>query len=284
MFLSAKFEIIGPATLFILVLTAESAAYALALYPSSPTLWYINLEVFNVFQESHYLLSSYISISYFQLVFVGLPLFITGCCGLIFKQQLALATASSLSLIFVCFIWCTWLVSHHSLYQSLTFPYRSMDARTLLGGVLLITNLLSCVISHMSFLRSRSGPSVTMPVPPIRFRTNVLSRSGDSHWVPYRISLYGEVREGIGRLTLANISAPITDAVDNLMEAFRRVGFLSHSPGKGEGRGVKEPPRRTIAPVMRRILVRVRHLGNASYPDYVLAVHRHYRVVSGFIG
>jgi len=49
---SAKLQIIGPTALFLAVLAGECAAYALQMSPSSPTLWYLNLVWFGIFQRS----------------------------------------------------------------------------------------------------------------------------------------------------------------------------------------------------------------------------------------
>src|SRR5262249_43137948 len=114
----AKLQMIGPATVFAVLLVAESAAYALALHPSSPLLWSLNLQLFGIFQKGHYLLSSQIDIAYFQIVGIGMPLLLFAGYGLVFKRPFALATASSLSFIYVAFLLCAAYVCDESWRQA----------------------------------------------------------------------------------------------------------------------------------------------------------------------
>jgi hypothetical protein len=151
----AKLQIIGPATLFAVLLAAESAVYALGSYPSSQALWSINLQLFGIFQKSHYVLSSYISIAYFQFFFIGLPLFLIACGGLIFKCRFVLAIASSLSFVYVSFLLCAWYICDQSWHQA-SFIVTGISAGPdiYLVSALLGASLLSFVVSHMSYLRA----------------------------------------------------------------------------------------------------------------------------------
>ena len=151
----ARLEIIGPAIVFAALLAAESAAYALDLYPSSQMLWSLNLELFGIFQKGHYILTAYVDIAYFQIACIGLPLLLMGCCGLVFKRPLALATASSLSFIYVTFLISASYVSEEAWRQApsvvahaASFPGACVTA------VLVGASLLSLVVSHMSYLRA----------------------------------------------------------------------------------------------------------------------------------
>src|SRR5262245_26192603 len=95
----AKLQLIGPVALFVAIAAAEAAAYGLAQSPSSQTLWYVNIEVFGVFQRSHYHLSNYVDVQYLQLFAVALPLLCAGLVGYAVRQQLLLAVASNLSFV-----------------------------------------------------------------------------------------------------------------------------------------------------------------------------------------
>jgi len=141
----ARLQIIGPVTLFAALLAAEIAAHALAAYPSSQTLWSINLRLFGIFQTGHEVLSSQIKIEHFQFGGIGLPLFVTACYGFVFNRRLALAIASSLTFIFVAFLLCGCYLYDHSWHQT-SFV---VTAVPLLGA-----SLLSCVVSHMTYLRA----------------------------------------------------------------------------------------------------------------------------------
>jgi len=141
----ATLQIIGPVTLFAALLAAEIAAYALASYPSSQILWSVNWQLFGIFQRGHYILSSQIKIAYFQAVFIGLPLFVTACYGVALNHRLALAIASSLTFIYVAFLLYACYVYDHSWQQT----FFVVTAIPLFGA-----SLLSCVVSHMSYLRA----------------------------------------------------------------------------------------------------------------------------------
>jgi hypothetical protein len=149
----ANLQIIGPATVFAMLVAAESAAYALALHPSSPTLWSLNLQLFGIFQKGHYLLSSRIDVAYFQLVGIGMPLLLLACYGLLFKRPLALAAASSLSFIYVMFLLCAAYVCDEAWRQT-PFDIARIPSGpgVAVVGLLLGASLLSLIVSHMSYL------------------------------------------------------------------------------------------------------------------------------------
>jgi hypothetical protein len=149
----AKLQMIGPATVFAALLAAESAAYALALHPSSPTLWSLNLQLFGIFQKGRYVLSSQVDIAYFQIVGIGLPLLLAACYGLVFKHRFALAAASSLTFMYVAFLLCAaytydvaWRMAPFDIAHILSGPGAAVV------GLLLGASLLSLIVSHMSYL------------------------------------------------------------------------------------------------------------------------------------
>ena len=103
----AKLQAIGPVCLFVAVLGAEGGAWALSHWPSSEILWFVNLQTFGIFQKSHYLLSSHVSIQYLQLLIV-MPMFMTACLGLVFEYRPLLFVASNLSFLYVTFLAYAW--------------------------------------------------------------------------------------------------------------------------------------------------------------------------------
>ena len=154
----ARLQLIGPAALFAALLGADSAAYALATFPSSATLWRINLGLFGVFQKADYVLSGYVDVAYFQLLFVGLPLVVMAGCGFVFRRTLLLAIACNLSFVYASFLLCSWYMCEQSWRQASLTPVSLMftvPAGPDLGviGLLLGASLLSVVVSHMSYLR-----------------------------------------------------------------------------------------------------------------------------------
>jgi hypothetical protein len=149
----AKLQIIGPATVFAMLLAAESAAYALALHPSSPMLWSLNLQLFGIFQKGRYVLSSQVDIAYVQIVGIGLPLLLAAGYGLAFKRRFALAAASSLTFMYVAFLLCAaytcdvaWRLAPFDIARILSGPGAAVV------GLLLGASLLSLIVSHMSYL------------------------------------------------------------------------------------------------------------------------------------
>ena len=86
-----KLQLLGPLTVFIAVLAAETAVCALAANPTSETLWYINLKLFGIFQKSHYIMSDLTTVPGSQLIFIALPIFATSCYGVFRNQTLPLA-------------------------------------------------------------------------------------------------------------------------------------------------------------------------------------------------
>src|SRR5260370_38678020 len=102
-----KFEslqIVGPLALFCAVGAAECAAYGLSSAPSSEWMWYLNLKLFGMFQQSHYTASEYLGLERAQLLLVALPLFAMGCAGIAFRRSLLLALSSNLSFVYIGFV------------------------------------------------------------------------------------------------------------------------------------------------------------------------------------
>jgi hypothetical protein len=160
----AKLQLIGPAVVFLAVLSAESAVYALQYSPTSEFLWYLNLKAFGAFQRSYYILNNHVDIGGFQFLFIALPLFLVAVLGFAFRRPLALAIASNLSFVYVSFVvYCSYMYDGFSQQASLSVasaavawtvrssPYLSMIA-PLFGF-----SLLSFVISHIAYFRTFSN-------------------------------------------------------------------------------------------------------------------------------
>ncbi len=163
----AKLQIIGPAVLSAAIVAGELAAHALALKPSSEIIWYLNLQLFGVFQRSHYILSDHFAIPYFQLLFVAAPILLFTWIGLAFHRSLPIAVASSLSLVYSCFLAYAWQMVETpslqaaSLAGSLNSSAMNFSAFSFSAGshayvltILLFLSLVSCIASHFSFIRT----------------------------------------------------------------------------------------------------------------------------------
>ncbi len=149
----AKLQFLGPAVVFLAVLTAEGAAFGLAHMPTSEILWRANLEYFLVFQRSYYLLSSAIDLPYAQLFIIALPLFAVATYGLLSGREIALAIASNLSFIYTAFLICSGLSFQASaVAASLTGVAVSIGPGIYLPLVLAGVGLLSFLVSHYRYL------------------------------------------------------------------------------------------------------------------------------------
>jgi len=151
----SKLQLIGPIFLFVAVLAAEGAAYALSVFPSSAPLWYANLKLFGMFQRSYYVVDSYTGIPSFNLFFITLPILLLGCLGIVWRKRLLLGVSSNLSFVYAGLLIHQWmLMQPHALQASLdkiTVPASGADlylVATLLGA-----SLLSFCVSHFIYVR-----------------------------------------------------------------------------------------------------------------------------------
>jgi hypothetical protein len=157
----AKLQVIGPVFLFVAVLGADGAAWALSHSPSSEILWFVNLRVFGIFQKSYYLLSSHVGIQYIQFL-IGMSIFVTACAGLIFNRRPLLSIASNLSFLYVAFLAYAWyLVESPPQAASLAEASYHSAIMTMPSGAdlcmfiaLLAATLPSFAASHIIYFRA----------------------------------------------------------------------------------------------------------------------------------
>ena len=149
-----KLQFLGPLVLFLATLSAELAARALAYKPSSETLWYLNLEVFRLFQRSHSALAAYVDIDGFQLFGIALPIFALACVGLLMRSRLPLAMSAQFAVGYATFLLFSWQGLGQSTVQAslrvIVVP--SGENFYMIVGIL-GSCLFSCVISHVLYLR-----------------------------------------------------------------------------------------------------------------------------------
>jgi hypothetical protein len=158
---AAKLQLVGPVVLFAAVFAAESAVYALAYAPTSEILWFINLKLFGLFQQSYYVLSSVVDIEGFQLVFIALPLLLAAVLGIALKRPLLLAIASNLSLVYASFLtYCSNGFDAAPRQAALGLWGASAPPVAIPTGpylylilVLLGSSLLSFAVSHIEYFR-----------------------------------------------------------------------------------------------------------------------------------
>jgi hypothetical protein len=149
------------------IIAAELATNLLAWMPSSTFAWYLNLEVFGVFQRSHYLLSGLFGVPYFQLLFIAVPIIILACGGFAFRQRFPVAAASNLSCVYVFFLAYTWQRVGTPPLQAASLTGAASDSAFNLSGIsftfgpqvyvlfaLFIASLFSFVASQAIYLVS----------------------------------------------------------------------------------------------------------------------------------
>src|SRR5262245_14239522 len=93
----AKLELVGPVVLALVIIAAELATCMLAWRPFSAFAWYLNLELFGIFQHSHFTLSQYAAVPYLQVWFIALPILMLAAAGVACRSRLPVALASNLS-------------------------------------------------------------------------------------------------------------------------------------------------------------------------------------------
>jgi len=159
-----KLQFLGPFVLFLATLSAELAARALAYKPSSETLWYLNLEVFRLFQRSHSVLAAYIDVDGFQLFGIALPIFALACAGLVMRSRLPLAMSAQFAVGYAVFLLFAWQGPAQSTVQAslrvISVP--SGDHFYMIVAIL-GSCLFSCVISHVFYLRGDRPQVASLP-------------------------------------------------------------------------------------------------------------------------
>ena len=153
----SKLQLIGPAFLFAAVLAAEAGAYALNMFPRSEALWYVNLKVFRLFQQSYYRIDSYTGIASFDLFFIAMPILLIGCIGVLFHKRLLVAISSNLSFVYAGLLIYLYLWSYmkpRALQASLSaIAVPEGGADRYLVASLLGASLLSFCVSHFLYVR-----------------------------------------------------------------------------------------------------------------------------------
>jgi len=162
-----KLQLIGPLLLALVIVAEELATYWLAYAPSSAVAWYLNLELFGIFQHSHARLASVCNVPCLQLMFVATPILLLAIGGAALRQRLPLAVAGNLSLVYACFLGFAWLEVRTPALQAVSLSasvYTSAlgysAAKITLGphaymlATLVCASLLSAAAAHLQYLRA----------------------------------------------------------------------------------------------------------------------------------
>ena len=153
MFDNAKLELAGPVGVATVVAGAEFGAHALAYWPSSPLLWYLNLEVFRPVQYSLVAEQSVALGGLAQTLCVAAPLLGLIGIGLITRARLPLAIASSLSLIYsALLLYGSFLANNPAEAMGIALSFLWVPS-SLLAASVLLASFLSSAISHRAYWR-----------------------------------------------------------------------------------------------------------------------------------
>jgi hypothetical protein len=162
----AKLQFLGPVAVLLSVGAAEAAAFALTRIPTSQSLWYVNLKIFQIFQESAFTLQPPLNLPYAQFFLIALPLFAIAAYGLLTQRSFPLALASHLSFIYAGYlVYCLMATTQtHPLAASITGFVVTHSPNMYMPISLAAACIVSFLISHYQYLlglfdsRSRSVP------------------------------------------------------------------------------------------------------------------------------
>ena len=148
-----KLQLAGPVVVISAVASAEFGAHALAYWPSSPLLWYLNLEVFRPVEHSIVVERGLVSGDFAQILCVVLPLLALICIGLLTKVRLPLALASNLSFIYgAVLLYGSYLANAPTTKIGVKLSALWGPSFFLLGAVLL-ASAVSSAVSHRAYWR-----------------------------------------------------------------------------------------------------------------------------------
>jgi hypothetical protein len=151
----ATLQLTGPIALFAAIAAAEGAAFGLSHMPSSEWMWYLNLKWFSMFQQSHYVLKTYLGVECEQFLFVATPLLVAAFAGFAYRRHLVLAVASNLSFVYIGFVVYTWCRANNYPEQaSLSVDFVTTSKPDLILVAFLVgLSLISFVVSHISYIQ-----------------------------------------------------------------------------------------------------------------------------------
>lgn len=143
-------QLAGPLSVVAMIWCAELSAHALAIWPTSGILWYLNLEVFQSFRYS---IDSFGSgrlgneLGLIQSLWLPVGLTCLVASGLVARMKLPLAIASNLSLIYSGVLLYGGLAANHMQPSDISKP------TCFLAAAVLVISLLSSTISHRGYWR-----------------------------------------------------------------------------------------------------------------------------------
>jgi hypothetical protein len=151
-----KLQFLGPISLIAVITATEAAAHALATWPASSFLWYLNLDLLRPFQYGLPSLRDVQSLStdpFTQPIWVALALMVLVALGLHSKNRLPLAIASNFSFIYSACLLCG-IIAVNEPMATIGVTLASLrNPSGALAGAVLLASALSSTISHRSYWR-----------------------------------------------------------------------------------------------------------------------------------
>jgi hypothetical protein len=145
-------QLLGPASVVGAIVCAVIGAYALASWPTSSALWYLNLEVFRSFRYSFEGITFINSLDVdglVQSICIAMLLLVLIVAGLMMRTRLPFGIASNLSLIYSAALVYSSIVEYG--------PAASLSGLVTPAGTLalliLVLSFWSTAISHRSYWR-----------------------------------------------------------------------------------------------------------------------------------
>jgi hypothetical protein len=149
-----RLQLAGPVSVIAAVACAECGAHALAYWPSSSLLWYVDLEVFRPLQYSFGAANERLAFGDLaQTICVVAPLLALICIGMITGRRLPLALASNVSALYsAAFLYGSYVADSPAVGTGGKFAALWAPSFFLAVSILLAA-FLSSAISHRAYWR-----------------------------------------------------------------------------------------------------------------------------------
>jgi hypothetical protein len=149
-----RLQLAGPVCLITALACAELSARALAYWPTSSFVWYVNLELFRSFRDTPDALAGMPwpnGVGFAQPIAFALAALI--CLGVVAKNRLPLAIASNFGLIYsACILYGSFVASDPAAMSGMRLAALCTPSGALAMAVLL-ASILSSTISHRNYWR-----------------------------------------------------------------------------------------------------------------------------------
>jgi hypothetical protein len=151
-----KLQIVGPASVIGAIVCAVIGAHALATWPTSSALWYLNLEVFRSFRysfEGVTFMNSLDADGLVQSICVGALLLGLMFVGLVMRNRLPFGIASNLSLVYSAALVYSSIVEYGTTVDGRMDLSGLISPAGMLASMVLFLSIWSTAVTHRSYWR-----------------------------------------------------------------------------------------------------------------------------------